>query len=518
MPLDLGRLLALSIWYAPYAIEFGALLVLGKLALSNQRLAASRFRTARRMFVNLARRRTLAVLATGVAALAARALLLPVLPIRQPIVTDEFSYLLAADTFASKQLANPVHPMWTHFESIHILQHPSYASMYHAAQGLILAAGKVMTGHPWAGVYTSVAVMCALLCWMLQGWLPPAGRCWAACWRVIRLGLFGYWINSYWGGAAAAIGGLLVLGSMPRLMRKLRVRHALLLAGGMAILANSRPYEGLVLSLPVCVYLVVWFLKPTVRTWQPWLCGWCCRPRSCWRSPRRGHATTTGALPAVLSVCPIRKPATNMRQHAFFFGKSLCRFRLFAISKCAISTNVGIRQVPGGQIARRAGQEHSGQGRRLLDVLPGAGVHPATGIRAGVCSATGASGRWLSSAAYARPDWRSTPGFTRTTLRPMTGSDLRARAAGPAPCAGLAQARQPGRNRHRQLDPGGLSGDGIAARVCAATQLLYAARLADDLVFHAAGQRRARADPGATGESAWPPPSYRALPSGPRLF
>src|ERR1035438_5889879 len=144
---------------------------------------------------------------------------------------------------------------------MHILQHPTYAAMYHAAQGLILAAGQVVAGHPWAGVYLSVAVMCALLCWMLQGWLPPAWALLGGLVAVLRLGLFGYWINSYWGGAAAAIGGLLVLGAMPRLLRKIRLRDALLLAFGMAILANSRPYEGLLLSIPVCVYLAVRLLK-----------------------------------------------------------------------------------------------------------------------------------------------------------------------------------------------------------------------------------------------------------------
>jgi len=255
----------LAIRYGLYAVEFGALLILGRLAFVSPRWANPRFLAIETAFRQVARRRRLAVLLTGLAALAGRAALLPVLPIREPLITDEFSYLLAADTFASGRLTNPIHPMWAHFESMHILQHPTYASMYHAAQGLILAGGKLMFGSEWAGVLISVAVMCALVCWMLQAWLPPAWALLGGMLAVLRLGLFGYWVNSYWGGAAAAIGGLLVLGAMPRIQRNMRARDAVLLALGMAILASSRPYEGFVLSLAVCVLLALWLAKKRGR-------------------------------------------------------------------------------------------------------------------------------------------------------------------------------------------------------------------------------------------------------------
>ena len=72
-------------------------------------------------------------------------------------------------------LTNPTHPMWGHFESMHILQHPTYAAMYHAAQGLILAAGSWCPVIPGPASTSASPLMCALLCWMLQGWLPRVG-------------------------------------------------------------------------------------------------------------------------------------------------------------------------------------------------------------------------------------------------------------------------------------------------------------------------------------------------------
>jgi hypothetical protein len=257
MPEAVTLLFALVILYWFFIVEAVLVLFAVRFSRTNPTLGRRWFIAAERWLARLAARRGLSVVAIGALALIGRAALTPFLPVREPVVTDEFSYLLAADTFASGRLTNPPHPMWKHLESIHILQKPTYMSMYQPAQGLVQAAGIRLAGHPLAGVYLSAALMCAAICWMLQGWLPPRWALLGGLLVVLRLGLFSYWMNSYWGGAPAAIGGALVLGALPRMRKRLRLRYTLIMGLGTAILAASRPYEGGAMCLAVGAILLI---------------------------------------------------------------------------------------------------------------------------------------------------------------------------------------------------------------------------------------------------------------------
>ena len=242
-------------------IEGSLTVIVIALAFCCPNLGSRPFRYIEKLFSQLARKKNLAVATIGLSALLLRLAMLPLCPIPHPFTPNDFSFLLAANTFASGRLTNPTPAMWIHFESIHITMKPTYMSMYFPAQGLVLAAGKVLAGNAWYGVLFTTALMCSAICWMLQAWLPPTWALLGGMLAVLRLGLFSYWINTYSGGGSiAALGGALVLGAFPRFMKTVSARHGLLLAVGAILLATTRPYEGLLLCIPVGIVLLRWVL------------------------------------------------------------------------------------------------------------------------------------------------------------------------------------------------------------------------------------------------------------------
>jgi hypothetical protein len=214
-------------------------------------------------FRALARRRGWAILFIGLLAFAGDAVVSKWKP-PLPIAPDEFSYLFAADTFASGRVTNPTPAQWQHFETPEVLVRPSYQSKYPPGQGLFLAIGQGVAGNPLVGVWLSSALACAALCWMLQAWVGETWALYGALLATLQLAWLGHWAQSYWGGMVAALGGALLYGGVRRVAEKpsnwARFRAALWLAVGLVILANTRPFEGLLAAAPAgaAVAAYVW--------------------------------------------------------------------------------------------------------------------------------------------------------------------------------------------------------------------------------------------------------------------
>ena len=235
-------------------VALGIIIILGLVGWIRPRVGDDFFRAIENFAIRISTRRRMVVVGIGVAAIIARLAVLPWQPVPQPVIHDEFSNLLAADTFAHGRLSNPPHPMWIYFDTFHVLQHPTYASKYPPATGLVLAVGEV-AGNPWLGTLFSVGLMSAAVTWMLQGWFPPHWALLGGILVLLRLGLFNFWFDAYLGAAVAALGAALVLGAYPRILRARRTLDAVCLGTGMVILVLSRPLEGFLFCLPVAVSL-----------------------------------------------------------------------------------------------------------------------------------------------------------------------------------------------------------------------------------------------------------------------
>ena len=109
-------------------------------------------------------------------------------------------------------------------------------------------------------------------------------------------------MNSYFAGSLIALACALVLGALPRIRRSGRLRDAIVMGIGLAILADTRPYEGLVFSLPIAGAMLVWIVRqkrlPTKLVMGRVVVA--AGSDSC-RHRRGPWATTSGELPATHS-------------------------------------------------------------------------------------------------------------------------------------------------------------------------------------------------------------------------
>ena len=235
-------------------VALAGLLIL--LAFTAPRLGSRAFERIERSFAGLANQPGRQILAVGLLALVLRALMLPWLGAPSASVFDETSILLQGQTLALGRLANPTHLFWPHFETFYVNQLPSYASMYFPGRGAPLAAGLLIASNAWVGVWLSMVLMCMAATWMLQGWVSMPMALLGGVLVALRLAVFSGWINTYYGGAFTALGAMLVVGALPRVLRQPRWQGGLLMGLGAVILMTSRPYEGALLCIPVAVVLL----------------------------------------------------------------------------------------------------------------------------------------------------------------------------------------------------------------------------------------------------------------------
>lgn len=191
--------------------------------------------------------------------IALRLALLPRSPVPEPSGSDDFGYLLLADTLLQGRLANPPHPLSRFFETIFVLQQPTYSSMFSLGQGFLLAFGALVFRTPWAGVLVSIGALCSLCYWMLRAWISPGWALLGGLLAVITFGPLSYWTNCYWGGAIAACAGCLIFGALPRLHKQPSLRNGALLGIGFGAHLLTRPFESILLLIAVALYFaLVW--------------------------------------------------------------------------------------------------------------------------------------------------------------------------------------------------------------------------------------------------------------------
>jgi hypothetical protein len=186
-----------------------------------------------------------------------------------PAVSDEFAFLLAGRTFAAGRLTNPTPTPPDLFRTFQVLVEPTYMAKYPPGNGLVLALG-VLLGEPAWGPILAMAAAVGLLAWAAARVRLVAGVATGLI-GAATYGVWHYWTWSYWGSTGAYLGSALLLAGVLEVSRGGRLGGGVLAGSGIGILSMTRPFEGLLMALPLVVLAVVRVgrLAREGRRWAP---------------------------------------------------------------------------------------------------------------------------------------------------------------------------------------------------------------------------------------------------------
>ena len=255
-----GMLGVYEIWQLPFTL---AMMVLAA-AITARPVKA--FEKVEAFLARIGERPILSILVICALVIVPRLALWPLIGAQDPVIGDEYSLILQAKTFLSGRLAVPA-SLPPNFEALYVLLAPTYSSIYPVLRSFPLLLGYLLGVGASGGVLLSMAALAVAVYWMVRVWMDARYGLVAALIVILRFGLFSMWVNSYWGGAFTALGGILILGAYKLLETRPTALAGAAFGLGAVILMTTRPYEGLFFAAPITLALVVYLIRahPDVR-------------------------------------------------------------------------------------------------------------------------------------------------------------------------------------------------------------------------------------------------------------
>ena len=199
------------------------------IAVRRPQLGYKWFRAAWREVGRIVRRPALSVVLVGLLGLMVNAGASLLVHMPKSHIQDEFSYLLAADTFAHGRLTNPTPRCEISLSRVSISSTGQPMQSKYPPAGVDPGGGAgASVGHPILGVWISIGLACAAMYWMLQAGCRRDGRYWGVR-RGIASGIVLRWGPLLGWGCGSDRRGASLLGALRRIM--LRPRYGTLADG-----------------------------------------------------------------------------------------------------------------------------------------------------------------------------------------------------------------------------------------------------------------------------------------------